>query len=216
MSSSLPTEKLADWPAHYYELTDIDLREACLLHILKEQPDSEDNKIRLMLLRRRFGSSREAQRILDGAPHRRRAPRPDAFLRAFILLKAGYHRGSSLLNRKREKAEFREHMRALCAPEFWPEPFYSAECCLPLLYAEWEDLARCFIGSCARDSSYRSALFGMISVSEESMAERIRSEILLVCEEIPQQFSAAEALLPLRDIMLRVHETYFPDRKPLC
>ena len=56
----------------------------------------------------------------------------------------------------------------------------------------------------------------MISVSEENMAERIRSEILLVCEEIPQQFSAAEALLPLRDIMLRVHEAYFPDRKPLC
>lgn len=207
---ALPAALMKDWPAHYYEISDINLREACLLELLTQTPDSREDQIRLFLLRRRFGSSPVPERIRRGMPLVINRPRPDLFLRAWLMLKASCHRGSSLFGKERARTELLENLSALCIPAVSPGPYADSAHYFPLLRAEWKNFAGVFLRTCLRDSAYRSPILGIFSLSDAQLAARIANEIDLVTQDIPASFGLAKDCISLREVMLRAHAEHFP------
>lgn len=213
LPSTLPSSLMQDWPKHYYEISDINLREACLLERLAgtsdSKADSEADQIRLFLLRQRFGNSPLPERIRKGMPLTISRPRPDLFLRAWLMLKASYHRGKPLFGKEKARAELCENLSALCIPSVSPGPHADSARYFPLLRAEWRNFAEVFLRSCMRDSAYRSPILGMFSVSDAQLATRIANEIDLVTQDIPGAFGLANDCADLRDIMLCAHAEHF-------
>lgn len=83
------TAYLENWPAHYYEIKDIDLREKLLKEKLVDNQESTDDKRRLEILERRY-----AGRISGGK-------RPDHFVGAWMNILIDGRPATTFFNKKR-------------------------------------------------------------------------------------------------------------------
>ena len=85
---------LSEWPAHYYEIEDINERERILQLAIEQKLDPALDEKRLLILRKRFGDH----------PAEKRA---DLFLRAWMMIQAASAGGVSFFQKKRDCALFR-------------------------------------------------------------------------------------------------------------
>ncbi len=188
------TNYLADWPAHYYEIEDINERQRILLLAIEKELDPEHDPLRLSLLKMRFGDTKAKER-------------PDAFLNAFMMIKAASAAGISRLRKKRQKKELCGYLAQLGITnpadggESTLMPFARTEAALTVLTEEWQNFADVFLASCVGSKGYRSTLFGIVPIRESAVAEKIAADIDLVTRLYPAQFGLEEALLPFRRIM---------------
>lgn len=176
--TAVQTDYLENWPAHYYDITDINKREDCLSEILRISPDSADDARRLEILRKRYG--------------RIRTKRPDLFMNAWLMIKVSGNDRPTFLTRKTFAREVRSYLAALCLVDFE----YSE-----VLREEWEDFARTCITSFANSKTYRSAVFGLMQVSDKNTALRIAHDIIDVTKTIPSWYGYEKEAEPLYHIM---------------
>ena len=80
---------LLEWPAHYYEIEDINERERILQLAIEQKLDPALDEKRLLILRKRFGDH----------PAEKRA---DHFLRAWMMIQAASAGGVSFFQKKRQ------------------------------------------------------------------------------------------------------------------
>lgn len=84
---------LSEWPAHYYEIEDINERERILQLAIEQKLDPALDEKRLLILRKRFGDH----------PAEKRA---DLFLRAWMMIQAASAGGVSFFQKKERKKNF--------------------------------------------------------------------------------------------------------------
>lgn len=84
---------LLEWPAHYYEIEDINERERILQLAIEQKLDPALDEKRLLILRKRFGDH----------PAEKRA---DHFLRAWMMIQAASAGGVSFFQKKDRKKNF--------------------------------------------------------------------------------------------------------------
>ena len=172
-------EYMNDWPAHYFDIKEIDMREACLNQYIREHPDSPDDIRRLELLTKRFGK-------------RGKKERGDHFIKSFMMILIAYKNHFNDLNITRKERELRAELKNLCVLDC---PYD------PILKAEWENFAAVYLATCATHE-YRSTLFGAIKLKDEVIAMRIASEIDAVTRLAPKQFQLETKCENLRQIMI--------------
>ena len=177
---TMPDEKaMKDWPQHYYEIEDANVREACLKQVLKEHPDSAEDLRRLEILQKRYGK-------------RAHKNRGDGFIRAFMMILIAATNDFHSLNINAKERELTDNLRQLAVLDFDRDD---------LLYEEWRDFSRQYLKSCVYSPSYRSTLFGAITLSDETVALKIAGEIDLVTRREPEAFHLGAECRKLHEIM---------------
>ena len=102
---------LLEWPAHYYEIEDINERERVLQLAIEQKLDPVLDEKRLMVLRKRFGDH----------PAEKRA---DRFLHAWMMIQAAGAGGVSFFQKKRQKKELCGYLMPIWYPV--PEAGHTA------------------------------------------------------------------------------------------
>lgn len=175
------TDYLENWPAHYYEIEDIDLREQLLLFRLEANAGDREDQRRLTLLRKRYPSGSRPGKA-----------RKDGFVAAWMGLLIEGRLGTNFLNRKRQEKEIRRCLTELCVLD---ESFDA------VLEAEWRQFAALWIRTCIGDHSYGSTVFGLFRLGDERIGKKIASEIYEVTTLIPARFGLRDALDDFRRVM---------------
>lgn len=178
------TDFLQDWPLHYYELPTAAERILALDEAARQGLSTDLDEYRRALCEKRFFSKNK-----EGTT--------DAFMNAWMMIKASAAAGVSFLQRKRLKRELEEYMDILCLTGFDSENEKS----LLARRDEWTDFAKRFIHSCTDSKAYCSTLFGFVPIKDSVIAEKIASEILLVTEQYPSRLGYAAEFAPLREVM---------------
>lgn len=178
------------WPLHYYEINDIDERERVLLEVLAEHPDSADDRRRLEILRKRFPDK-----------GRLRGQRKDVFMEAWMMTLVTGRSSINFFNRRFVEKQVRNNLSALMiGTEDEDNIVYD-----PILAAEWSDFAARLIRACAEDKNYGSTAFGMIHLKDETLLDKIASEIDEVTHRIPLRFHMEKQCRQFRNV---VRETF--------
>ena len=88
------TDYLSEWPAHYYEIEDINERERILKLAIEQKLDPARDEKRLLVLKKRFGEKQAEKRA-------------DHFLHAWMMIQATGAGGVSFSEKKTEKRTLR-------------------------------------------------------------------------------------------------------------
>ena len=177
-------EYLEDWPAHYYEIRDINVRESCLKKYLEKHPDSGADKERLEILGRRFG-------------RRAMAERGDRFIKSYMMILVSYQNNFHSFDILKREKELKKGLKELCVLD---ADGFSED----ILRAEWEDFADVYLSTCS-SHSYRSTLFGIVTLKDEVVADKIASEIDTVTRLAPGQFNLEAECSGLREILVKAY-----------
>ena len=184
-NSQHPDEYLADWPAHYYELSP-DKRLAALKELLRHDPDSADDLRRSELFQKRYDAAFK-----------------DLFLQAWMMLKAADAQPSGFLMKRKFEQDVRKEFERLCIhTDSEPDP---------VLKEEWVNFADSLIRMYLSSPSYRAAVFGMGAVNERNTALRLATEIETVTKTVPERASLQAAMQPFRAIVLERFCMLVPD-----
>lgn len=84
------TDYLSEWPAHYYEIEDINERERILKLAIEQKLDPAGDEKRLLVLKKRFGEKQAEKRA-------------DHFLHAWMMIQATGAGGVSFFQKKDRK-----------------------------------------------------------------------------------------------------------------
>lgn len=179
---------LADWPGHYYEIDTAVKKREYLNAAMEQNLDPEYDKYRLRFLERRYFEKDKSGQV-------------DAFMHAWIMMKATTAADVSVFQKRRLQREWRGYLKELCLLEFTPENDAEKE----VLLEEWKDFARSFLAYCVGSKTYRSVLFGVLTMKDESLAMKIAEEIQLVTGTYPEKLGLAEEMAPLRQIFAEVY-----------
>ena len=184
-NSQHPDEYLADWPAHYYELSP-DKRLAALNEHINRSPDSADDLRRSELFQKRYDAAFK-----------------DLFLQAWMMLKAADAQPSGFLMKRKFEQDVRKEFERLCIhTDSEPDP---------VLKEEWVNFADSLIRMYLSSPSYRAAVFGMGAVNERNTALRLATEIETVTKTVPERASLQAAMQPFRAIVLERFCMLVPD-----
>lgn len=175
---------LEDWPLHYYELPSGIERIKALNEAAVQGICTDLDEYRKIMCEKRFFAKNDKGTT-------------DAFLNAWMMIKASAAAGVSFLQKKRLKRELEEYMDILCLTGFDSEN----EKALLARADEWSDFAKSFIHSCTGSKAYCSTLFGFVPIKDSVIAEKISAEIMLVTKQYPSKFGYAAAFAPLHEVM---------------
>ena len=101
----------------------------------------------------------------------------------------------------KQNAEALRAFAALLLPDFLIEPLSDSPAYPVLLRAEWADFADTLFRTCLRDPAYRTRVFGLLPMSDEMTADRIRGEVRQLFRELPARFSLQRETAPLLSVM---------------
>ncbi len=172
-------EYLKEWPKHYYEIEDINMREACLKKYLKEHSDSLMDIRRLEIFEKRFGKKVKKER-------------GDGFIKSFMMILVAYQNNLHSFDVTRRRKELVSELTSLCILDFLRDE---------LLYEEWRNFADVYMDT-TTTHSYRSTLFGVVTLKDEAVAARIAREIDSVTRLAPKEFHLESECEKLREIMI--------------
>lgn len=167
---------LKDWPAQYYTLSDVDLREKALLRYLDVHPDSEKDKRRLDVFYQRFGI---------------KSSKIDGYFYNWNLLKAESE-SSSFLNKMHRQNDIRKYFIGLGVLNQNIDEMQKKE---------WENFAQTFLENAINGSSYGSTLLGLGKVSDYNKAVRIANDIHTVTYSLAREVYLEKEASQLREIM---------------
>ncbi len=180
---TVPNEKyLEDWPKHYFDIEDINMREACLKEYISKHPDASQEKRRLEIFEKRFGKHAKKER-------------GDEFLKCFMMILIAYKNNLNSFNFSRREKELRDNLKKLCVLDFEQDD---------ILFKEWQNLAEIYILTCS-SHSYRSTLFGFVTLKDDVVADRMASEIDIVTRLSPKQINIEKECEQLREIFINVY-----------
>ncbi len=120
-----------------------------------------------------------------------------AEMKAWMMIQVIGRTSVNFLNKKKLKKEMEEHLAVLTEA-------VSASDSDSLSFPEF------FIDSCLTSKSYRTAVFGTMSMSDAGAATRLAQDILEVTEKIPERFELTEAFGPVREAMLQAFSSKVP------
>lgn len=172
---------LEDWPLHYYEIEAIDERRNLLAQAIKEERNIPEDTYRMKLLEKRYGKSGKT----------------DAFMRAWMMIKASGSAGISFLNKRHLQKELKQYLQDLCLLGYETEN----ETEHAMLVAEWENFAAVFLASCTGSKAYCSTLFSLVPIKDATVAKKIAEEIDFVTRRYPEKLALSEAFQPFRQVM---------------
>lgn len=175
---------LEAWPSHYYEIKTAAEKKEYLKKAMEEKLDSQYDKYRLKFLERRYFQGNTSGQV-------------DAFMHAWVMMKATAATDVSVFQKRRLQKEWRGFLRELCLMEFVPENDAERK----VLVDEWNDFARSFLEYCIGSKSYRSVLFGVLTMKDDSLALKIAEEIQLVTGTFPEKLGMKAEMAPLRQIL---------------
>ena len=113
---------LENWPEHYYEIENAKERKEILAQAISRGLDLPNDNYRMKLLEKRYGK--------DG--------KSDAFMKAWMMIKASGAAGISFFNKRHLQKELKQYMKDLCLLEYAPEN----ETEQAVLLTEWENFAK--------------------------------------------------------------------------
>lgn len=193
---------LSEWPAHYYEIEDINERERILQLAIEQKLDPAGDEKRLLVLKKRFGE-RPAEK------------RADHFLRAWMMIQAASAGGVSFFQKKRQKKELCGYLAQLGIHADETQNVENAgneeNACGYVLEEEWKNFAYTYLASCTGSRAYCSTLFGIVPIKDAAVAEKIAKDIDLVTKDYPAAFGFEEAVRPFRSIMVDAFCQYIPN-----
>ena len=150
-------DPLENWPEHYYEIENAKERKEILAQAISLELDLPNDNYRMKLLEKRYGK--------DG--------KNDAFMKAWMMIKASGAAGISFFNKRHLQKELKQYMKDLCLLEYAPEN----ETEQAVLLTEWENFAKVLLASCTGSKTYCSTLFGIVPIKDASVARKIAEEI---------------------------------------
>ena len=89
---------LENWPEHYYEIENAKERKEILAQAISRGLDLPNDNYRMKLLEKRYGK--------DG--------KNDAFMKAWMMIKASGAAGISFFNKRHLQKELKQYMKDLC------------------------------------------------------------------------------------------------------
>ncbi len=128
------------------------------------------------------------------APEKKKA---DLFIRAFMMINVAFKNNLHGTSLNDEKKELEKNLKQLGVLGFERDD---------LLREEWKDLAKVYLNSCLTSHQYRSALSGMITLSDEKVAHMIIEDIDTVLRKAPARYGYEEDCRELLEIF---RDTYF-------
>ena len=147
-------DPLENWPEHYYEIENAKERKEILAQAISRGLDLPNDNYRMKLLEKRYGK--------DG--------KSDAFMKAWMMIKASGAAGISFFNKRHLQKELKQYMKDLCLLEYAPEN----ETEQAVLLTEWENFAKVLLTSCTGSKTYCSTLFGIVpKIGRASCRERV-------------------------------------------
>lgn len=179
---------MANWPKHYYEIEDINMREACLKKYIKEHPDSTEDKRRLEIFEKRYGKKAKKER-------------GDEFIKSYMMILIAYTNNLHSFDTLRKEKELKSDLKNLCVLDFEHDE---------LLFAEWKNFAEVYLSTCS-SHSYRSTLFGFLTLKDDVVAAKIAKEIDSVTRLAPRQFNLENECKKLREIMIDAYISQIKD-----
>ena len=196
------TDYLSEWPAHYYEIEDINERERILKLAIEQKLDPAGDEKRLLVLKKRFGEKQAEKRA-------------DHFLHAWMMIQATGAGGVSFFQKKRQKKELCGYFSQLGiqmeeTKNVEKEPDRE-DACGYVLEEEWKNFAYTYLASCTGSRAYCSTLFGIVPIKDAAVAEKIAKDIDLVTKDYPAAFGLEEAVRPFRSIMVDSLCQYVPN-----
>ncbi len=182
-NETIKEEYMADWPKHYFEIENINEREACLKKYLEEHKDSKDDIRRLELLQRRYGSKPSKER-------------GDLFLRSYMMILISYKNSLNITSTPRKEKVLRKDLSGLGVLDLEYDE---------LLKAEWENLADIYLQTC-EGHSYRSTLFGFVTLKDDVVAAKIANEIDIVTRLAPREFHLEDECSKIREVFINTYK----------
>lgn len=203
-----------NWPLHYYDISDISMRERTLRSIIEkteqrisslsdkdssEAPSRNEETSSPESLRKVLSdNNRRLEILIKRYPYNKSgSERHDAFLAAWMNILITGRIGINFLNRNRVKKELTGYLRDLCILDFTKDD---------ILISEWEDFSKLWITSCIKDKNYDSTIFGLIRLSDKNLARKIAFDIIEVTYSIPLKFGYEKQCEGLRNIL---KDSYF-------
>ncbi len=178
-------DPLENWPEHYYEIENAKERKEILAQAISRGLDLPNDNYRMKLLEKRYGK--------DG--------KSDAFMKAWMMIKASGAAGISFFNKRHLQKELKQYMKDLCLLEYAPEN----ETEQAVLLTEWENFAKVLLASCTGSKTYCSTLFGIVPIKDASVARKIAEEIDFVTRTYPQKLELADEFAPFREVMVNTY-----------
>lgn len=187
---------LADWPLHYYELSDIDKREQLLRERIRRYESSptddaaalyHDDLRRLSILQKRYPAG---ERISTG--------RKDLFIAAWMMLLIEGRAGVNFFNQRSIGKHIRQYLSELCILDDTVDD---------VLINEWRAFTKLWIGTCIEDKTYHSTIFGMFPMSDAKLGRKIAREILEVTRIIPAKFKLEQECATFAETVKTVYLT---------
>ena len=162
------TDYLSEWPAHYYEIEDINERERILKLAIEQKLDPAGDEKRLLVLKKRFGEKQAEKRA-------------DHFLHAWMMIQATGAGGVSFFQKKRQKKELCGYFSQLGiqmeeTKNVEKEPDRE-DACGYVLEEEWKNFAYTYLASCTGSRAYCSTLFGIVPIKDAAVDERLPGSI---------------------------------------
>ncbi|MBO4375029.1 MAG: hypothetical protein J5829_07965 [Lachnospiraceae bacterium] len=121
----------------------------------------------------------------------------DLFIRSFMMINVSFRNNLHGINLNDEKKELEKNLRQMGVLDQKRDE---------LLKEEWKDFAKVYLKSCLTSHQYRSALSGMITLSDEKVAHMIIEDIDTVLRRAPERFGYGEDSRELYEIF---REQYF-------
>lgn len=115
----------------------------------------------------------------------------DLFIRAFMMINVACKNNLHGTSLNDEKKELEKNLKQLGVIGFERDD---------LLRDEWKDLAKVYLNSCLTSHQYRSALSGMITLSDEKVAHMIIEDIDTVLRRAPARYGYEEDCRELLEI----------------
>ena len=181
---------LEEWPFHFYETADPDLREKLIAEQIERYHLEEDTK-RSEVFHSRYDFSQNEP--------------ADLFMQAWLMLKIESDTKPSFLNRASKKRILEKYAGQL----------HLFEANDPYLQMEWKNFAMSYIRICCENKSYGTVAFGLYTMKDEWTANKLAAEIDAVTGIYPAYFDSAKLFAPLRKAMIEAYTTMIENGEQL-
>ncbi len=194
-----PINRKLEWPENYYMETDAARRRACLEEGMKDPAQAEEgsrvNLLRLLLWEKRYT---DGQGKIDGTDH---------FLKVWVDLPFMVKEKKSFFGRKKTQ----ENKRVIREVFQLPALMENTDCQY-VWYKEFIHFCCSYIELSRRDKSYSTTLFGVSSLSEESLLKKIASDLCTKTIAYPAALGMEEEMDLLAQAAKTAFNLYYPGR----
>ncbi len=185
--------KMNVWPDCYYREMEPAIRRQLLDEASRQGLTPEDNEIREFLFKKRYQLGKHGY--------------IDSFLKTWMEFKYVYGSGNGSFSIKKNQKRIRALFKELGEPEIRA----MGERAVEILSREYEHSGLVYITLSSTDPSYRAVIFGLGSVSEERLAQRITADFVVAAKVIPEQLGMTEELSLWIEAVKRSLRTAYPD-----